>query len=158
MGMADAAERPSSRESPAALPRAAYAPGAEAVTSTQELVELLREMVAPLRDLHVYFRDPGDRGHGTYVSPYERNVDGAVKARYLAAAIWRSVGTRWGYAFFDEIPYLSIGTWTSALEPARVDTGAGVRAGVGATVCTLSPAGRSSRCPTARPRCPRARQ
>lgn len=87
-----------------------YRPRAEAVTSTQELVALLREMVAPLRDLHVYFRGP-EGHHSTYVSPYRHNFDGTVLARYLGAGDWRRHGSFWGTAVFDDVPYLSISSW-----------------------------------------------
>jgi hypothetical protein len=87
---------------------------ASQTASYSSLVDVLREMVAPMRDVHIWFRDPAGNTLATYQPPHFRNWDRNTWLTYIGANQWVQRGTSWGYADFAGIPYIAIGAWNTA--------------------------------------------
>jgi hypothetical protein len=94
--------------------KAAYAPQASAAKSQQELVDVLRAMLAQLHDQHVVLTDPSGNVTRTYTSPMFVNWDKTVWQQYMARGKWVQGQTNWGFATFGPIPYVAIGAWNPA--------------------------------------------
>jgi C-terminal processing protease CtpA/Prc len=78
-------------------------------------------MLAPLRDVHVYFRKPDGSAIPTYISPYQANFDINVLIQYGARNGARQVSAAWGYFLLDSIPYIGIGAWSSDFNVSDFD-------------------------------------
>lgn len=91
--------------------RARYRPQAVAATSEAELVAAVQQMLASLHDHHVVLRDPTGRIVPIYSPAQALNWSQAVWQRYMREGSWVQGKTNWGYANFDGIPYMAIGSW-----------------------------------------------
>lgn len=87
---------------------------AEAATSVEKLVEVLRDMTAPLRDIHVAFTSPAGERIPTYVPDAFVNWDRDLWLNLVQAAGWTQVKPNLGYALFQGVPYITIGAWNTA--------------------------------------------
>ena len=82
------------------------------VHTNSELIDLLLDMVEPLRDVHVWFST--DNSFIRSYSPDKlRNWDKIVWEEYVISNNWQPQESNWGYATFDETPYFFFGTWNS---------------------------------------------
>jgi len=100
--------------------RAAYRDRAAAATDYESLVGALREMVAPMRDVHIWFRDPAGTSIATWQPPHFRNWDRTVWLSYVGANQWVQQRSNWGHADFGGIPYLAFGAWNPS--QVNIDT------------------------------------
>jgi hypothetical protein len=102
--------------------RTVFAPAVSGVTSWDALVTLLTGMVAPLRDVHIWFTGPQGQNVATYEPPHARNWDRDVWITYIANANWRQGQTNWGWGSFGDVGYLTVGAWnTSQVKIEDVD-------------------------------------
>lgn len=88
-----------------------YKPEIEKVTSYDQLVEKLIQMLAPLKDKHVDFTMPDGSWQPTYVSSKKSNWDYSVLYDFLLPYDLKIFNDNWGYCFIDSIPYIAIGSW-----------------------------------------------
>jgi len=91
--------------------RAQYRARAVAATNEADLVNVVQQMLANLHDQHVVMRDPSGRVIPTYSPAPSLNWNQAVWQRYVRPAGWVQGKTNWGYASFDGIAYIAIGSW-----------------------------------------------
>ncbi len=90
--------------------REEFRPRAAELESRDQLIDLLLEVTAPMRDGHVWFTTPDGRRIPTYIPGAFVNWDRDVWERRVRTAGWQQrVG--WGWAWFGEVPYLVIETW-----------------------------------------------
>ena len=104
--------------------RTAYAPRAAAASSQAELIELLKQMVTPLRDVHIWFVAPTGATVPTYQPSHFRNWEINAWRAELLPHNPQSQPTNWGYALLNgRIPYIYFGAWnTSQIRIAAVDS------------------------------------
>jgi hypothetical protein len=103
--------------------RAAFRARAEAAPDEAALVSVLTEMVAPMRDVHIWFRRPDGGTQPTYQPATFRNWNRDVWLQYVSANNYHSQVTNWGYADLGGIGYLVIGAWNdSQVRIAGVDS------------------------------------
>ena len=91
--------------------RATFRPQAEAARTRDELVALLVEMVAPLRDLHVYFEAPSGDRVATYEPTGFVNWDRDTWLATIAPTDWNQLKPNLGFARLGGVPYIAIGAW-----------------------------------------------
>lgn len=91
--------------------RDSFRPLASEAESVSQLVEIVDDMVEPLRDLHVKFLDPGGAVHATYRPSAFVNWDRYLWQNTVAPAGWVQGGPDWGTARFGDVAYLFIGSW-----------------------------------------------
>jgi hypothetical protein len=91
--------------------RTAFRPRAEVATSQDELVATLRNMVAPLRDLHVYFTTPSGMNQGSYQPAAQRNWDRDIWLSVIGACGWTQVKPNLGYCTLGGVAYVTVGSW-----------------------------------------------
>ena len=102
--------------------RTVFRPSAATVSSRDELIGVLRQMSAPLRDVHVWFQHTDGRTLGTYTSNAVVNWQKPAWQAYVNRNGWHQVST-WGYALMDEVGYIAIGSWnTQQVRTAAVDS------------------------------------
>lgn len=94
--------------------RTVFRPRAAAATSQSELVAILREMVAPLRDIHVKFTTPGGVQQMTYVPSAVVNWDRALWERVTGACHLTQVKPNLGYCTMAGVAYVVVGSWNSS--------------------------------------------
>jgi len=94
--------------------RTTYRPRAAAAADVVELNRILREMVAPLRDLHVWLESSDGTRIATYQPTAPRNWDQALWQRAVTAGGWVQVKVNLGRARIDGVPYISVGSWNSS--------------------------------------------
>lgn len=92
--------------------REVHRPAAASVRSQEELIEVLVEMVAPLRDGHVWFVRPDGSQLRTFESPHPMNFDRDVWLPIVQAGGWVQVKRNLGYAVVEGIPYIVVGAWS----------------------------------------------
>jgi hypothetical protein len=101
--------------------RATYRPRAARARSQDELIAVLREMLEPLRDLHVWFVDPRGQIVPTYRPAAVANFDkrrweSALRdANYVQRAPTAGDASVGGYAYFY------IGSWRPPVDDALLD-------------------------------------
>jgi len=93
--------------------RTTYSPRALAAADQNAFIDVIREMLANLHDLHVVIRDPGGRSIPTYDPQTFTNWDRAVFDQYRARANWTQGQIDWGHGVLDGVPYIVIGAWGS---------------------------------------------
>lgn len=91
--------------------RAHFRPQALAATNEAELVATVQQMLGTLHDQHVVLRDPAGNVVATYAPSRFVNWNEAVWQQYVSAAGWVQGRTNWGYANFEGVGYLAIGSW-----------------------------------------------
>jgi hypothetical protein len=102
--------------------RATHRPRAAAAGTRDELVQVLRELAAPLRDLHVWFRSPAGATISTFQPTAFRNWDRAAWEAAMRRGDWRPRPTNWGYTTYGDLGYLYFGAWNaSQIRIADVD-------------------------------------
>jgi hypothetical protein len=91
-----------------------FRPRAAAASSMDELVSILKEMVAPLRDVHVHFFTPAGALQQTYVPATAMNWRQDIWLSDIRRCAWTQVKPNLGYCLLNGIAYVSIGAWNSA--------------------------------------------
>ncbi len=101
--------------------RAIYRPRAQNARSQDEFVAVVREMLAPLHDLHAFLIDPRGDIVPTYQPSGVANFDRSRWERALrdASLVSRSNGI--GEAMVGGYPYLFIGSWNAPLDITSLD-------------------------------------
>ena len=97
--------------------RAHYRPLAAAAHTEDEFIAWMREMLAPLKDLHAWFVDPRGELVPTYVPTALDNFERDRWRRALRDVGYIAHGTGWGEATIGGFGYLYIGTWN----PQQID-------------------------------------
>jgi hypothetical protein len=97
--------------------RALYRPRAQAAKTEEQFIAIVREMLAPLKDLHAWFVDPRGNVVPTYVPTAIENFDRDRWAKAVAESGYTPHGSAWGEATMGGFGYLYIGTWN----PQQVD-------------------------------------
>jgi hypothetical protein len=85
-------------------------PAVNAVTM-DEFAVVLAQMLAPLRDLHVYFEAPTGGYTTTYVPNAGVNWSRPTWQTYVQQLGWNQVGN-WGWGVWGDVGYIAIGGWT----------------------------------------------
>jgi hypothetical protein len=99
-----------------------FRPRVEQLSTQPELIELLREMLAPLRDVHLFFVGPDGRQLGTYRPSAEVNWDREVWNGLLARHGWRQIEPSWGVMQLGAVPYVAVTSWSiQGLHISRFD-------------------------------------
>lgn len=93
--------------------RTTYEAEASAARDIPALVQVLTRMVAPMRDLHVGFIDPGGTWIPGWTSTRAPNWDRNLWLTYTARMGWRQVAPDIGYGSFGDVGYMAIGSWNS---------------------------------------------
>lgn len=94
--------------------RSVFRERAAAAADDDALVDVLREAVAPLRDVHIWFRGPNGANLASYSPPHARNWDRDVWIGYLPRLQWRQGNTNWGWGRVGDVGYLAVGAWNTA--------------------------------------------
>ena len=102
--------------------RSAYRPRAIEAADQTSFIDVIREMLGHLHDMHVVIRDPGGRSIPTYDPQAFVNWDRSVWQQYIARAGWTQGQNDWGYGVLDGVPYITIGGWgASSIRSADFD-------------------------------------
>ena len=91
--------------------RARYRPRAIASRTEDEFISVVKEMLAPLRDVHAWFVDPKGTIVPTYVPWALDNFDRNRWAHALRNASYTPHGNAWGEGMIGGFAYFYIGTW-----------------------------------------------
>ena len=91
--------------------RAAYRPRALAAADQLGFIQVIREMLGGLHDLHVTLRDPSGAQTPTYTPQTFVNWNRAVFDQYRSRAGWAQGQMDWGHGVLDGVPYIAIGGW-----------------------------------------------
>lgn len=94
--------------------RALYRDRAAAAMTDDELVSILGEMVAPLRDQHVVFIRPDGVRIPTYTPEAPVNWDQAAWSSRVNGLGWQQLRPNFGYLRSGSIGYIAIGAWNPA--------------------------------------------
>ena len=95
---------------------------AAAATGDSALVDVLIDAVAPLRDVHVWFRRPDGSTRPSYRPPRQVNWERNLWQAQLPKLGWRQGNTNWGWGRLGDVGYLAIGAWNDAqVKMADVD-------------------------------------
>ena len=94
--------------------RTIYRPRALAAGDQTAFIEVIREMLAELHDVHVVLRDPAGRTIPTYDPQTFTNWSRPVFDAYRARANWTQGQSDWGHGVLDGVPYIIIGGWGSS--------------------------------------------
>ena len=101
--------------------RAAYRPRAARARSQDELIAIMREMLEPLHDLHIWFVDPAGGVVPTYRPRATANFDRARWERALRDANYVQRSPEIGDATVGGYPYLFLGSWKSPVDASSLD-------------------------------------
>ena len=101
--------------------RAIYRPRAMRARSQDELIAVVREMLQPLHDLHVFLIDPRGQSVPTYQPTRVANFDKSRWESALRDASYVGRGTSLGEATIGGYPYLFIGSWNTPVDVASLD-------------------------------------
>jgi hypothetical protein len=93
---------------------AVFRPRAVAASSQSAFIDVLAEMVAPLRDLHVHFVTPGGATRATYTPTTTINWDRQLWLRITNGCGWTQYRINLGYCRMDGIAYVAVGAWDNA--------------------------------------------
>ncbi|MEP6764048.1 MAG: S41 family peptidase [Gemmatimonadaceae bacterium] len=93
--------------------RAHYRPLAASAKTEDEFIAVVREMLAPLKDLHAWFVDPRGELVPTYVPTALENFERDRWRSALKDVGYVAHGTGWGEATIGGFGYLYIGTWNT---------------------------------------------
>jgi C-terminal processing protease CtpA/Prc len=94
---------------------------AAAATTDSALIEVLRDAVRPLRDVHVWFRRPNGTTLPSYTPSRPPNWNTQNWQSYRSKIAWRSVTTAWGWGRLDDVGYIMISGWNSSIVSADLD-------------------------------------
>jgi hypothetical protein len=101
--------------------RALYRPRAARARSQDELIAILLSMLAPLRDLHVWFVDPRGQVVPTYKPSGLANFDRARWAAALRDANYVARAGNTGDGFVGGYAYLHIDSWKAPVDEDLLD-------------------------------------
>jgi carboxyl-terminal processing protease len=87
---------------------------AAVVTSDSALVTVLLDAVAPLRDVHVWFRRPSGTTRPSYVPPRQVNWNRDLWLAQLPRLGWHQGNTNWGWGRVGDVGYIAVGAWNDA--------------------------------------------
>lgn len=93
--------------------RNVYRPRAMAARTDDAFIAVMREMLAPLRDLHAWFVDPRGLVVPTYVPTALENFETVRWERALRDAGYVAHGESWGEATVGGYAYVYIRTWSA---------------------------------------------
>ena len=103
--------------------RTVYRPRAVNATSQAALVDVLADMLASLRDGHVFLLDPNGNSRETYQPTAFSNWSQPVWLPYALRYNWHVKNNYFGYASIASVPYIAIATWVDAnISAAAVDS------------------------------------
>ena len=91
--------------------RTTFRPRAIAAADQMGFIDVIREMLGNLHDLHVVLRDPAGAVIATYDPQPFVNWDRSVWLQYISRANWTQGQSDWGYGVLDGMPYMAIGGW-----------------------------------------------
>ena len=95
--------------------RTVYRPRAEAATTQRELVTVLKEMVAPLRDVHVKFTTPAGAIEPTFQPSAQVNWDRDLWLNFtLRSCTWLQAKPNLGSCTMNGFAYVAVGSWNSS--------------------------------------------
>lgn len=95
---------------------------AAAAVSDSALIDVLRDAVQPLRDVHVWFRRPDGTAKASYTPQRAPNWNSAIWRSYQPSLAWTAVSSSWGWGRRDNIGYIMISSWNPAtVRPADLD-------------------------------------
>jgi len=101
--------------------RSAYRTRASRARSQDEFIAVVREMLEPLHDLHIWFVDPEGAVVPTYRPRRTANFDRARWQRALRDANYVNRGGEIGDATVGGYPYLFLGSWKSPVDATSLD-------------------------------------
>ncbi len=101
--------------------RALYRPRAQSARSQDEFIAVVREMLAPLHDLHAFLIDPRGEIVPTYQPSGVANFDRSRWERALRDASFVSRSNGIGEAMVGGYPYLFIASWNAPLDITSLD-------------------------------------
>jgi Tricorn protease C1 domain len=104
-----------------AVGRSDFRERAAAATTDSALIEVLRDAVRPLRDVHVWFRQPNGTTLPSYTPNRPPNWNTQNWQSYRGKISWRSVTTAWGWGRLDDVGYIMISSWNSSVVIADLD-------------------------------------
>lgn len=90
---------------------AAYRPQADTVNNYNDFIALLRNMLAPLKDVHAWIRTNSGQFIQPYFPSYNVNWNSSIWHQYLSVNNWHSESTAWGWFKEDSIGYIAITSW-----------------------------------------------
>ncbi len=93
--------------------RRQYRPRAEAARSTEELIGIVREALATLRDVHVWVLSPGGGVVPTYQPVSRRNWSPAMLATLRQRAGWEDASQVVGGGDVDGLPVIAISSFAN---------------------------------------------
>lgn len=91
--------------------RSVYRPRAEAATTQTELVAVLREMVAPLRDIHVRFNTPTGGTLATHVPAHSPNWQRHIWLNAIRSCVFGQPKPNLGWCRMGAFPYIIVERW-----------------------------------------------
>jgi len=104
--------------------RAEYRPRAIAARSQNELVAVVEDMLAPLRDVHINLYGPDGSALPTYRPDRPVNWDRGTAEAYAAKGWYQAPGRPLAWGRYGDVGYLFIGSWISGEVSAEaVDVG-----------------------------------
>ncbi len=101
--------------------RTTYRPRAARARSQDELIAVVREMLQPLRDLHVFLIDPRGQTVATFQPTRVANFEKSRWERALRDATYVEKSRALGEANVGGYPYLFIGSWAGSVDVASLD-------------------------------------
>jgi len=101
--------------------RARFRPRAERARSQDELILVLRSMLAPLRDRHIWFIDPRGDIVPTYRPVALENFDRARWERTMRSVGYVARSRELGDATIGPFSYLYIGSWRAPIDTLMLD-------------------------------------
>jgi C-terminal processing protease CtpA/Prc len=97
-----------------------YRPRALAATTTQDLANVVHDMLGQLRDVHAWLITPTGSSVPTYTPTAFVNWRSDVWQQYVKGFGWQQQTSNWGYARVGGVPYFAFGSWN----PAQFNAGA----------------------------------
>src|SRR6187401_834556 len=94
--------------------RTVYRPRAEAAATQDELVAVLKEMVAPLRDVHVKFTTPAGTTQPTYQPTAPMNWDRDLWLQTIKSCPFHQTKPNLGSCTMNGFAYVVVGSWNSS--------------------------------------------
>lgn len=88
-------------------------PRAQALVSEEAFIALATEVLAQLRDVHVWLLAPDGTAHGTWQPEAVANWSPSMLERLRAGGGWIDEAPGLGHIEIDGIPYLALRTWNA---------------------------------------------
>ena len=94
--------------------RTVFRPRAEAAPSEEALIPILKEMVAPLRDVHVWFTTPAGTTQPSFVPTAKVNFDGTLWTELTRQCGFVERQRDLGDCSISGVGYVFVGSWNSS--------------------------------------------